>query len=63
MLIVPHERKKDHHKIAEPYLAAYADEMGMARDARRIGNGSQYLRIMRAAAVIRCRGSGRFIRG
>jgi transposase-like protein len=40
-----------HHKVAGPYLASYAGEMAWREDARRIDNGRQFLRIMRAAAA------------
>ncbi len=32
-----------HHRIAGPYLGASADEMAWREDARRIGNGTQFL--------------------
>lgn len=38
-----------HHKIAGPYLAAYASEMAWREDHRRVSNGEQFLRIAGAA--------------
>lgn len=38
-----------HHKIAGPYLEAYADEMGWREDHRRTSNGAQYIRLANAA--------------
>jgi len=38
-----------HHKIAGPYLAAYAGEMDWREDNRRISNGEQYALVTRAA--------------
>lgn len=38
-----------HHKIAGPYLAAYAGEMDWREDHRRISNGEQYTLVTRAA--------------
>jgi hypothetical protein len=38
-----------HHKVAGPYLAAYADEMGWREDNRRVSNGEQYLMAVNAA--------------
>jgi transposase-like protein len=38
-----------HHKIAGPYLASYAAEMGWREDNRRISNGEQYLAVVNAA--------------
>lgn len=38
-----------HHKIAGPYLAAYAAEMGWREDRRRINNGEQFLAATGAA--------------
>ncbi len=38
-----------HHRIAGPYLAAYADEMAWREDNRRKSNGEQYLTIANAA--------------
>lgn len=38
-----------HHKIAGPYLAAYASEMDWREDNRRISNGEQYGKVVRAA--------------
>jgi transposase-like protein len=40
-----------HHKIAGPYLAAYAAEMDWREDNRRISNGEQYGLVVRAALV------------
>ncbi len=40
-----------HHKIAGPYLAAYAAEMDWREDARRESNGTQYLTVVKAAAL------------
>jgi transposase-like protein len=37
-----------HHKIAGPYLAAYAAEMDWREDNRRISNGEQYGLVVRA---------------
>lgn len=39
-----------HHKIAGPYLGAYADEMAWREDHRRYSNGGQYLALATAAA-------------
>ncbi len=39
-----------HHKIAGPYLAAYAREMAWREDYRRVSNGEQY-RMVAAAAL------------
>lgn len=39
-----------HHKIAGPYLAAYAAEMDWREDNRRLSNGDQYHSIVSAAA-------------
>lgn len=39
-----------HHKIAGPYLAAYAAEMDWREDHRRESNGAQYMQIASAAA-------------
>lgn len=39
-----------HHRIAGPYLAAYADEMAWREDHRRISNGEQYLKVAALAA-------------
>jgi transposase-like protein len=39
-----------HHKIAGPYLNAYADEMAWREDHRRLHNGGQYLALATAAA-------------
>jgi len=39
-----------HHKIAGPYLAAYAAEMDWREDNRRVSNGEQYLLATNAAA-------------
>jgi len=38
-----------HHRIAGPYLSAYADEMAWREDRRRVSNGEQYLAIVNAA--------------
>ncbi len=38
-----------HHKIAGPYLSAYADEMSWREDNRRKANGAQYLNVVSAA--------------
>jgi transposase-like protein len=38
-----------HHKIAGPYLAAYAAEMDWREDHRRISNGEQYSKVVSAA--------------
>jgi len=38
-----------HHKIAGPYLAAYAAEMDWREDHRRVSNGEQYGLVVRAA--------------
>jgi len=38
-----------HHKIAGPYLAAYAAEMDWREDHRRVANGDQYKLVVRAA--------------
>ena len=38
-----------HHKIAGPYLNAYANEMAWREDNRRVSNGEQYLAIANAA--------------
>ncbi len=40
-----------HHKIAGPYLAAYAAEMDWREDHRRISNGEQYGVVVRAALL------------
>lgn len=40
-----------HHKIAGPYLAAYAAEMDWREDNRRISNGEQYGMVARAALM------------
>ena len=40
-----------HHHVAGPYLASYAAEMDWREDNRRISNGEQYGRIVRAAAI------------
>ena len=37
-----------HHKIAGPYLAAYAAEMDWREDNRRLSNGEQYGLVVRA---------------
>lgn len=37
-----------HHKIAAPYLAAYAAEMDWREDHRRMSNGDQYNKVVRA---------------
>jgi hypothetical protein len=39
-----------HHKIAGPYLNAYADEMAWRENYRRNSNGAQYLALATAAA-------------
>ena len=39
-----------HHKIAGPYLNAYADEMAWRENHRRMSNGGQYLALATAAA-------------
>src|SRR5207248_848390 len=39
-----------HHKIAGPYLGAYAAEMAWREDHRRNSNGAQYLALATAAA-------------
>lgn len=38
-----------HHRIAGPYLSAYAAEMAWREDNRRISNGEQYILITKAA--------------
>ncbi|MFO1080356.1 MAG: IS1595 family transposase [Reyranellaceae bacterium] len=38
-----------HHKIAGPYLAAYAAEMDWREDNRRVANGEQYQMVIKAA--------------
>jgi transposase-like protein len=38
-----------HHKIAGPYLAAYASEMAWREDRRRVSNGEQFLAATAAA--------------
>lgn len=38
-----------HHRIAGPYLSAYASEMAWREDHRRVSNGVQYLAITSAA--------------
>jgi len=38
-----------HHKIAGPYLSAYASEMAWREDNRRVSNGEQYLMTASAA--------------
>lgn len=38
-----------HHKIAGPYLSAYAAEMDWREDHRRISNGEQYSMVVKAA--------------
>jgi hypothetical protein len=40
-----------HHKIAGPYLAAYAAEMDWREDNRRISNGEQYAMIVRVTLM------------
>lgn len=40
-----------HHKIAGPYLVAYAAEMDWREDNRRVSNGQQYGLVVRAALV------------
>ena len=39
-----------HHKVAGPYLTAYADEMAWREDNRRISNGEQFMAVVNAAA-------------
>jgi len=38
-----------HHKIAGPYLSAYASEMAWREDRRRVSNGEQFLAAAAAA--------------
>ena len=38
-----------HHKIAGPYLAAYASEMAWREDNRRVANGTQFTMVVGAA--------------
>lgn len=40
-----------HHKIAGPYLAAYATELAWREDARRVSNGCQFTMVVCAAGV------------
>lgn len=40
-----------HHKIAGPYLAAYAAEMDWREDNRRMNNGEQYRLVVRRLAT------------
>jgi transposase-like protein len=40
-----------HHKIAGPYLAAYAREMAWREDYRRVSNGEQYRMVAHAALI------------